>query len=420
MARYMILDKGLGIESYETSSNKNLWLPSILLALIYFNMWAPPGLWISGIRWFMLGGISFFIFILQGFPIDIEFTKLYWQIYGAYFLGAVLSLFRATHVWESLYLTVGMGINFWAYLLFVPTLALRRTRKLMLFSLLGASTLWAIEIQKRVYSLYSYNPYILFSGGGNDKNYISLSLMMSALALLVFVLFRETEGKQENNFLTRIFTIISMLLCVFFAYSLLLTYSRSAFAALILGAVIILIVKASRQDSSVGKLLLFIGVLIVVSYVLANQVLEVLPRWQIAYDDLESSSRVVLVEKALTVISQNPLVGIGQGGIRYGFTDSMGREFPRKLVHNSYLAAWAEYGILGMIGYFCAVAYYVRSLIFRFDTFDLVDKIWLLIFPGYFAMLFFLDLGSNSQMMFALLAGMYYEQQMVRLGYKNE
>ena len=95
---------------------------------------------------------------------------------------------------------------------------------------------------------------------------------------------------------------------------------------------------------------------------IANQALEILPRWKTAFESIEQSRRVVLIEKALTVIYQNPFVGIGQGGILYGFTDSMGREFPTKLVHNSYLAAWAEYGILGVIGYIFVAAYYIRNL----------------------------------------------------------
>ena len=149
-------------------------------------------------------------------------------------------------------------------------------------------------------------------------------------------------------------------------YALLLTFSRTAWGALVVGLVVALLLarKHLRRSEVRRTLALAVGLAFVAGIVffvnyrplLAARVGE----GQESIEQRSISDRIVFTEFALTSIAERPILGVGIGNFPWRtsyllvdtFYDMRGDN-----VHNIYLSAWAELGIVGLTLYLAALGF---------------------------------------------------------------
>lgn len=398
------------------------WLPAILVSLHYFNLWKPPNLWFEGEKWYMLFGVAVVVFVIQKGHLDIESTRIFWTVQGLSVLGAIISLPRALYLDSALWGTVGMIMGFATILMFIPTLSTRLARRVMLFALVAASVLWVIEVQVRLDELGVFVPYHVFSEPEHDKNLISLCMALGATALLSFlVLWKPPESwRPLQIFIVRLVLAIGGFYMI---YTLSLIYSRAGLLTAFVGVLAVLgvLLVRGRGIRGVFHVGLATSLVVVVVILSLDAVLSAAPGWDYMLEPLlniqDSAAialRRVFIEKALAMIRENPFLGVGAGGTKSAYS-SVYEDSIRGLIHNSYLTAWAELGILGLLSQVAWIYAYFKMLKTEFFHLPLVDQIWLLLFIPFFFDLGFINIGSQSVMMLALLSGLYYELRLKRL-----
>ncbi len=133
-------------------------------------------------------------------------------------------------------------------------------------------------------------------------------------------------------------------------FALLLTQTRTAWIALIVGAAGVLWAAVRRRELSRSRLLSFAGVGLVVFLAawpfIAGRVEEN------HSDDAEVRWRLVKV--AVAMIKAHPLAGVGLNTATAQVRDYAARAGAEGwvfIVHNQFLLVWAETGILGVIGF---------------------------------------------------------------------
>jgi len=391
-------------------------LPIILVAIYYLYLWDIPIINFPELRWFILLGMAGLAFFLNKRNINLKAAVIFWSIYGLSFLGAVISLTRAENLSVALWNTVGMGISFVTFLLFIPIISMNKVRQLLLVLLLLTGFLWSIEIQSLL-NRSGYLSYSTFSQTGSDKNAVAFSLSLSSISLLFLTFFWRPDiinRKWKLFFLRFTLGIISLILIYYQA----LIYARSGLLTSLVGLITILflIVNKSRKKlRMLFRLLILILIVVVTFLIFSPIILNNSPAWErilisISNDGINAfPMRVILIEKGLFIISQNPFIGVGIGGSRYAISSLYGT-YPGFLIHNSFLSEWAEKGILSLVSFILWFFFYIKFIKKYFYRSSITDKIWLILFIPFFFQINFLDMNSYIYSMLLIFAGMYYER----------
>lgn len=396
--------------------SKGKWLPIIIVGIYFVTLWKPPMISMPPLRWYFVLGLALFAFVVLKKSISMHAAKVFWVVYGLSFLGAILSLLRANDTQQALWNTVGMGISFVSYLLFLPVLAVRKARKFFMWILVIIGILWAIAIQQL---LVKHGMLYLgtFGETGEDKNHIGLCLSMSSIVLF----YLSALWKPAKTLSKGIFFIIRLglgLLSILLIYCLVIIYARSGLLATALGICAVIGVILIKNPGWLGRSRAGVVIVILIGSVifLLPRVLAASPQWnRLSNYDTEGFGvistydiRVVLINKGLFIVRENPVLGVGVGGSRPAIFSGQ-YYFPHYLIHNTFLTDWAEKGILGLLSNVVWIFMYIGILRKDFFNLPLIDQIWLVLFIPLFFDMNFLDMNSISVFMLAILAGIYAE-----------
>ena len=394
------------------------WLPVLLVSVYFLSLWNPPFLPIPDLRWYMVLGLAIVAFLAQGSRLDMRAASPLWVVYGLSFAGALISLLRALNFDLSLWNTVGFGVNLVTSLLFLPVLATRLARRILLIVLIGTAIIWGLEIQRlaRTYGILYYST---FGATESNKNHIGFGLAMAGTAVFYLAAFWKPSF-LKSNLLLWIMRLVLCLVGVFLFYNLSLIYARAGLmtAAVGIGSVLVVLwIKSPSRGSGVARVGIAATLIILTIMYLLPQVLTVAPQWERWADRVANqgfntfSSRAILIRKGWYLISQNPIFGVGIGGTRPAiYSDEI---FRIGLIHNLYLGEWAEKGILGLLSYVVWFIVYFNFTRRKFLSVPIADQTWLILVVILFFEMLFKDLGSISFFMLAIFSGIYYEQHLL-------
>lgn len=388
-------------------------LPAILIGWYYFNSLQPPYGEFIELRWYLALGLAGMAFIIQRRYLGSENAIIFVFVQGMALTGASLSLVRATDFDNALTNTISMAIGFITILLMITTLSTQMGRTISLIVVVVVASMWVIEIQYRLAAFGFFEP-SSFSSAEDNKNAVSLILAMGSTVLLAFSFFVQFSQKKNNKqylFLRMIVVVVSL----FMVYNLSLTYSRSELLNAFFGIMIVLSMyfyMSQNRGAKVGaKILLFIVFLGIVVYATVPRILVVSPHWErmlqpfLNFDDpMVLIARRSLLEKGFLIIADNPFFGIGAGNTK-AIYDSFEIITMRGLIHNTYLTYWAEYGLFGFFSLVAFILIYWKILREKFTSMQLVDQIWMTLFPLFYFALSFKNLSIIF--MLAVLTGLY-------------
>lgn len=391
------------------------WLAIIMVSVYFLSLWAPPNLPIPNLRWYMALGLAIFAFVLQKRSLNIQAASVYWIVFGLNFLGAVLSLLRAPLMDLALWNTIGLGISFVTYLLFIPVLATRLARRILLMLLIGTAILWTFEIQ-RLLREHTALYYSTFAETGSDKNFVGFGLSLACVAVFYLIMFWN-PSKAFPKWQVFALRLILGLAGIYFFYNVSLIYARSGILTIFVGNGAVLGVFFFRKPriSSLLRIGGLIAIFAVFILLLLPRILAASPYWKAMFNRMQDegmdafSLREIVLQKGLFLIGENPFLGVGAGGSRAAVSSVYG-DFPGYLIHNSILTDWAEKGILGLLSNVVWILMYLKILRRNLFNLPIIDQIWLIIFiPLFFEMNFF-DMSSITMTMLAILAGINHEQ----------
>ena len=83
--------------------------------------------------------------------------------------------------------------------------------------------------------------------------------------------------------------------------------------------------------------------------------------------DKSSFARLELFEKAITLISESPILGVGIGG----FAKAIGEDDGRLSPHNIFLELWVEVGIFPLIVLFSLIIFWCSIYFWTFSAFSI-------------------------------------------------
>ncbi|MGB2964136.1 MAG: O-antigen ligase family protein [Anaerolineales bacterium] len=394
------------------------WLPAILMSVYFLSLFDFPLLQKLELRWYIVLGLAFLAYIIQGWPLNARATSIFWSVYGMSLLGAILSLLRTPSLTLSLWNTVGEGIAFITFLLFVPVIASCFTRRFIMIGFIGTMVYWSINIQ-HLLNEYGTLFYSTFGTTGSDKNNIGFGLALSSTALFYLAVFWQpkTELRKWQVFFLRLCMAAGG---VFFLYSIMLIYARSSFLSALLGvcAIFSLVLIKKRGFS---RLVHVIGFIVIIAFFIQFVVPNVLaesPYWNVIFDFTQQGInaydlRIGLLEKGWFFVSENPIIGVGIGGSKTSIMLE-GGIIPSYYIANSYLTEWAERGILGLWSLILFIIVYLKTLRRYFFDLIILDQIWLLWFLLLFFSMAFIDMKSITMMMLVVLTGIEYEQRYIK------
>lgn len=396
--------------------SKGRWLPVVIVSIYFAMLWKPPLISVPSLRWYFVLGLALFAFVVLKKSISMRAARVFWIVYGLSFFGAVLSLLRAIDAQQALWNTVGMGISFVSYLLFLPVLAIGKARQFLMWMLVSIGILWAIEIL-RLLAQHSVLYLGTFGETGADKNHIGFCLSMSSIVLFYLSVFWKPSKILSRG----VFFVIRLglgLLSILLIYCLVIIYARSGLLATVLGICTVIGVILIKNPGWLGRSRAGVVIVILIASVifLLPRVLAASPQWnRLSNYDTEGLNvistyniRTVLLNKGLFLVSENPVLGVGVGGSKFAISSSQ-YYFPYYLIHNTFLTDWAEKGVLGLLSNVVWIFMYIGILKKDFFNLQLIDQIWLVLFIPLFFEMNFLDMNSISVFMLAILAGINVE-----------
>lgn len=392
------------------------WLPIILVSLFFLSSWLPSSWPTPELKWYMVFSLAIVAFLAQGVRLDMRAAQPFWVVYGLSFAGALISLLRAPNFDRAQTNTVGFGVNLVIFILFIPVLATRLTRRVILMVLIFSAILWTFEIQRLV---SKYGTLILssLSETGGNRNAVGIILTLAGTALFYLAAFWR-PSKIGSLLQLWIMRLVFGLAGLFLFYNLVLIYDRSGLfeATVGIGAVLGAIwIKSPRKFSGLIRVALVVSVLILAVILVLPRTLETAPVWEPIYERTLTEGidsfgrRELLLRKGWYLVGQNPFLGVGIGGTKDAIY-SIDAIFPYYFVHNMYLTDWAEKGILGLFSYIVLILIYLRFVKVKFFNLPIADQIWLLLFiPLSFALLF-KDMNTLHIAIVAIITGIIYEQ----------
>ncbi len=394
------------VQAAKQPQQDNLVVGVIFLYTLYIL--APVLLYTYSFGWYMHLGLCVMIFLIYRQAIDISASKIYIVFSLLHLLGAFLSIFRVADISGHMYLMLGNALGFFSFLILIPSFSSPKVRIAFLSAVVVAAFAWTIQIQTQMGDYrYLLTPYYL-KGVGNDKNFIAFILSLACTASFAAIFFLNLQSK---HFPRRLVVMGLLAVSAYFAYHVFLTYSRSGLVTAFVGLLGVFAMVLRKRGLSPGIILFGAVLSFTVYYFVLDFLPQIAPQWVGYFDEDRLGMRVSDIQKALAIIADNPVLGIGidQSKDSYsvlGQLDSYGRGLP----HNLYLKTWAEVGLLGIIGFVVWFLFFWKKLGTNFDLLPDLDRIAMLIFIPLFTMLLFLDLSTIANYMLALMVGMFYSK----------
>jgi O-antigen ligase len=290
--------------------------------------------------------------------------------------------------------------------------------------LIGTAILWTFEIQNLVRT-YGTLAYSTFGLTGDDKNSIGFVLALAGIVLFYLAVFWKPTKPMPKSplFLLR---LVLGLAGLYFFYNMFLIYARSALllALMGMGAILVVMFIKSPGKSRFLRVALIAAALILAGFLALPKVLAISPRWIDMAANFQMAGvdafphRVILIQKGIFLISQNPFLGVGIGGSKASVSSSS-NFFPGFWIHNLYLTDWAEKGVLGLLSYVVWILAYLKIVRTKFLDLPLIDQVWLVLLMLLFLEMLFLDINTVSYIMLGILTGIYYEQYLVEQANKT-
>lgn len=137
---------------------------------------------------------------------------------------------------------------------------------------------------------------------------------------------------------------IQSVILILMTSALFLTFSRGAWAGLILGLVLLLAPKISYKKMATGLLVLLLIIFLVPP--LKNRV---------TVSDPSSGLHLALMKAGITKIFQSPLLGNGLYGFRQTLMEQGFSGEVHNYPHNIVLSLWLETGLLGVLSFFLVI-----------------------------------------------------------------
>ena len=399
----------------------------ILIGLLFVSLWdvkllRVQGLGIKDIRWFQFLALGMYVFLFHGLGFNFYAARKLLIIYGLMIVGALLSVLRADDVSQVSNNTAGMAAAQISFLLMLPVLATRRLRMMSMLALIGVAVILSVQVLVLT-AQFGGRTRFVFKEYIGDKNYVTLCLSLASTALLSFALFwRISSARRLRRVIIRILATIG---CFCFIYVASLTYSRSGLLTAISAAVIVLSLYAIKKKVRGWIVSIFlVSTLAILTANFLPEYLEAYPFWKTNFgrfvnwqSDDEMRTRRTLFAKGIELVSENPIIGIGPGLSQFARTEEGQSGTPKYLIHNSYLTTWVELGMLGLVGCFFYLTYLSKELIAHLQrpNAELINLVWLMTLVPFFIMQFFLDVGTLSMFLIALLAGISYERDSARV-----
>jgi len=174
------------------------------------------------------------------------------------------------------------------------------------------------------------------------------------------------------------FCFIVLLTALFF------TFSRGAWAGLIIGLLAIFFILLWRKDGAGQKKLLEItGIGAIIILILFNLYGDLVLTRLSKDTRLEIKSNMERIESykyAKEIIKKHWLFGVGIGNYTLALKDEIKSDQPSYFyqpVHNTFLLIWSEAGIFGLIGFIgliCLIINYQLSIINKFSKFKIIEN----------------------------------------------
>ncbi len=413
------LDNRRELRKHGSSSQVELpgrWVPTLLICLYFLSFWDWDMIDMPSLRWYMVLGMAIFVFLLQKAPLNLRAAQIFWLVYGLIFFGAALAVLRAPDKSLALWNTVGFGINFIIALLLVPTMSTRFTRKILLIFLIIAAFLWVVIIQNLIVTKGFLTYSTLGVSTGSDKNQVGMLFALASTALFYLAGFWKPSKPLSKRRLFSIRLVFGLLGMLFFFYQMLI-YARSGILTTIAGmlfALVALLLKNEAKPSAFFRSVFIFLVFIFSVFFLGPKVMAISPSWErLSFQFLERGIggfdyRTDLLRKGLFLIGQNPFIGVGLGNSKAAISSSYA-DFPFSLIHNTFLSAWAETGLVGLLAYFIWFLAVLKMLRERFFQLVLTDQIWLVLLLCVFIEMNFKEISSVSLFMLLIFAGINYQ-----------
>ncbi|MBV9171063.1 MAG: O-antigen ligase family protein [Chloroflexi bacterium] len=156
---------------------------------------------------------------------------------------------------------------------------------------------------------------------------------------------------------------LALLAIVLGAGALILTLARGGWVAFAISVAIMCLLAHRRGWLPITAPVALIGLVLLVGLVFRTTIETRL----VAYDEGSAASRIPLMQLALRIIEEHPLLGVGANNYvlamqRYAtpnFSDYGGDWL--YLVHNHYLLVWAETGFIGLVAFLWFLAATLRA-----------------------------------------------------------
>ncbi len=176
------------------------------------------------------------------------------------------------------------------------------------------------------------------------------------------------QSKKNERFILSIGWVI----IIIFFIALIFTWSRAAWLALFISLVVLLIISLVRKNllrqKSILEIILVLGMVVFILFNLYQNlfITRSLPKQRLEIKSY--SERILSYKNFRQIIKDSWLTGTGMGNYTLILHDQMNKNlasFDYQPVHNVFLLAWAEIGILGII-FFTGLIIYLLITNYQF------------------------------------------------------
>ena len=395
------------------------WPSALLLALFTFYSFSPINVLRYEAHWYGVLAFCLVIFAANRARFSVRAAGPFLAVSGLTILGALLTPLRSGFTGDVLNNNLGMSVALLGCLFLLPALAAERSRRWIVLSLLLCSLLWLLRLQSVVAELGD-DARLALAGRGHDRNYIAFNLVLGMTILLGVALF--WRSRRDGALLGRGIRIAALVGSLGMLMSLALTFSRSG-SLVGLFMVFIGLLAYALKNRTGGLVRALCLAALVAGLVLCSipAILARLPSWEMHFDRLAHwrtddamSSRRELLLKGWQIVCENPIVGIGAGMSKFYVPQGGAAERSGLLIHNGYLATWAELGSPGLAGVLAVLGIWLfeaRLRIFARRAWP-VDFICLLASGAMLVMNFFLDYGPVFWYFATLICALTYERRL--------
>ena len=333
-------------------------LPMFLAASVFMELVSIEGLTISR----LLAPICLIVILvalLRGSATVRLASPIYWV--GAYVLWAFASGLWTTSVSGTTFLLSSLAIGIVYMLAFASLLDSHRDLERVVWVFAGAALLFGALSLQHFSDVFAWGQVVeegRSQGGVGDPNSFAATQLV-ALPLVIAVAAAATKRwLQIGLYLTALVIIASILTSL----------SRGGFIGLAVVLTILVIapfnlVFRTRRNKAIALLVVAFGT----AAIMTRYSSEVISRAESIFQETNpgtsgGSGRINLWLAARSAIEEDPWLGLGYGGFRAESTrlllETPGVDLSRytlrardQPVHNSYLEAWTDLGILGLVLY---------------------------------------------------------------------